>query len=1028
MNSIVPQQIITGLDAILKNLNDNKKIKRYKYLIGNPSDACLNNFDDSLWKRSDEPVRFKRDQGTTWFRLTVEVPEMIMDIPVKGSGLRLSSFFTVPIDIYVNGVLKFSERTWMDFKVPEIYLTNSAAPHEEFKIAVKLELEEFCYFSGQFSMNYIFDKVEDTEFEISSFKEELAYACRFNEVKDILPGVFKLISGCLESKEGVLKLIEKIRLSREMLKPMTTEAKKCTVHLIGHAHIDMNWFWSMGETLDLIKRDFDTMTQIMEDIPDFKFSQSQCAAYEMAETNFPDIFERMKKFIKSGNWDVTASTWVEGDMNMASGEAIVRHILYSKKYLKEKFDVEPRIMWCPDTFGHSANIPQILKKSGIDYYFFMRCGKESPIFWWEGLEGSRVLTFSMIYNMEMNAANILNMSTKLNDAYGLDNCIYIYGTGDHGGGPTKRDIKKAKLMNSYPTTPKLEFSTTHKFFDSVADERPVNIPIEKGELNFVFDGCYTTHADIKKFNRQCENLLVSTEILGTIGSLYGFEYKNNEIKNCWKTTLFNQFHDILDGSSIKATYNYSAELARNALISLSGISEESISQIGLKVNVSGKGTPFILFNTTGWERSEYIEIKKPDPSVESYIAVDSHDNKMPTQTTDLSVFVFAEKVPSLGYKVIYLDKMEIKPESDKIIENEDYFEIETKYYRLEIKKNSGEITTLFDKNNKKYVARKEQACWALKSGILNTLQINYEVPNSMSSWVVAPAGRIRNLISEAKAYIKEDGPIVKIINFEHKIDNSVISQDIIIYNDSLRIDFKTHVIWNEYGGPEREAPTLKACFTPDVNNGYATYEIPFGTVERPCKDMEVPGLKWVDISDENYGFSLLNDCKYGYKVTGNILEITLIRSGWEPDPKSDTGTHDFIYSILPHGGNWRESGVIKEGYSLNNRLIVAPIGICPDAVLPDIYSFIAIDNENIVVSSFKPAEFDRALILRLYEGAGISSRVKVTLGFNVERVVETDLNENKVYCVVDHTDRGFEFDISKFEIKTFKIYLNDSCN
>jgi len=376
-----------------------------------------------------------------------------------------------------------------------------------------------------------------------------------------------------------------------MLKPMEARAKKKTVHLIGHAHIDMDWFWSIEETHDLVRRDFGTMTQIMEEIPDFTFSQSQCATYEMAEKLYPEIFEKMKKFIKSGNWDITASTWVEGDMNMSSGEAITRHLLYSKRYHKEKFGIEPKIIWCPDTFGHSGNVPQIARKAGIDYYFFMRCGRQrqalgdnmdlfakygsnKPVFWWEGIDGSRVMAYNMMYNSDMNTSSVLNITSMLEDKYGLDNSMYVYGTGDHGGGPTRRDIKRAKQIDSFPTAPKVKFSTTHAFFDSVVKENVPSITVEKGELNFVFDGCYTTHADIKKYNRKGENLLVSTEILATIGSLYGSEYDKSELEKCWKAILFNQFHDIFDGSGVKATYAYSSKIAEKALNSLKSISEK----------------------------------------------------------------------------------------------------------------------------------------------------------------------------------------------------------------------------------------------------------------------------------------------------------------------------------------------------------------------------------------------------------------------------------------------------------------------
>lgn len=1039
MEMKIPQNIIYGMDNILHTLAESRKLKGYKSLIGNPQGAHLKEYDDSQWNSCSEPVKYSKHQGTTWFRFDIKVPENIMDIPVTGTGIRLSSFFTAPIDTYVDSELKFSEKTWMDFKIPEIILTENAVPGQEFKIAAKMEFGEFCYYSSSFSMNFIIDRVEDMEFEITSFKEELAYACRFEEVRDVLPRVFELIAGSLERKEGVLKLVEKIRLSREMLKPMEAKAKEKTVHLIGHAHIDMDWFWSIEETHDLVRRDFGTMTQIMEEIPDFKFSQSQCATYEMAERLYPEIFERMKKFIKAGNWDITASTWVEGDMNMSSGEAIVRHLLYSKKYLREKFGVEPRIMWCPDTFGHSGNVPQIAKKAGIDYYYFMRCGKQSsalgadmslfakygadkPIFWWEGIDGSRVLAYNIVYGSDMNTSSVLNTASKLEDKYGLDNSMYVYGTGDHGGGPTRRDIKRAKQLDSYPTTPKVKFSTTHSFFDSIVKENVPSITIEKGELNFVFDGCYTTHADIKRYNRKGENMLVSTEVLAAIGSLYGSSYDKGELENCWKTILFNQFHDIFDGSGVKATYAYSSEIAEKAFGSLKSISEKHMRAIGKKIKTSSKGIPVILLNTIGWERSEYVKINLPEKYAGYTGAVDADGCGLQTQLTDDGLYVCTGEIPSMGYKVIYLNTEEYKPDYKKIIENKEFYEIDTKHYWIEISKNSGEITTLFDKACARYVVNRGQIGWRTKNGVLNTLQIHYEMPTPMSSWTIGPLSSIKSLVSGACSTIKDDGLIVKIINFKHKIGNSVISQDIMIYDDSPRIDFITSVDWKETGDSGKDAPMLKACFVPDIDNKDASYEIPFGAIERPCKDIEVPALKWVDISDENSGFSLMNDCKYGHKVKGNSMEITLIRSGWEPDPESDVGIHEFVYSIFPHKGSWRDSDTIKEGYCLNNAVLTGFIENDNNGYLPESAGLVRIDGKNVVISAFKLSESGDGFILRLYNGSSTVEKTKVELSFKIDRVYEVDLIENKTYGTIDTDGKTFEFDLAEFEIKTFKLF------
>ncbi|MDR3644690.1 MAG: glycoside hydrolase family 38 C-terminal domain-containing protein [Clostridia bacterium] len=1031
MKMEVPKEILSGLDEILSRLSESRRVKSYKFLIGSPQGAQAADFDDSGWKCSREPVKYDRHQGVTWFRFEVRIPEAVLGIPVSGSAVRLSTLFFAPVEIYVDGALRFSETAWMDFKNPEIILTEHAAPGAVFQVAARLDLGELCYYSREFSMSVIADRVEDCEFELSSFRSELLYAARFEEVREILPEVFGLISDSLARQEGVMRLIEKIRRSREMLAPMKEHAKRSKVHLVGHAHIDMNWFWSMEETRDVVRRDFATMTRIMEEVPEFRFSQSQCATYDMAERLCPETFEKMKRFISSGNWDVTASTWVEGDMNLSSGEAIARHILYSKKYLREKFGVEPRIMWCPDTFGHSANVPQICSKAGIRYYYFMRCGRGTqdgaaytctgaPLFWWEGIDGTRVLAFNGVYNADMNTAGVLDVCERMEDGSGLKNAMFVYGTGDHGGGPTRRDIRRAQQISALATMPMVEFSTTHAFFDSAAAEQSPCVPVEKGEINFVFEGCYTTHADIKKCNRMSENALADTEALCSAALLLGWPDDSQEREKCWKATLFNQFHDIFDGSGVKASYEYSVREAQAALRSLNALEHKNLQAIGKLAARPGRGAAVLLFNATGWERPGCVRLDLAAGMQGLCGAADASGTRLPSQPAGGGLYVDAGVIPAMGYRMIYLNDKPYAHTARPVRENGGFYELETDYYTIEIKKCSGEITTLYDKKNGRYVVKREAIGWRPRRGVLNTLEIHYEEPTDMSSWTIGSAVRIERLISGAKSAVVEDGPVVKILRFEHSFGKSSLVQDMRIYVGSPRIDVAVSADWNETGDAGREAPMLKACFTPDVKNTSATYEIPYGSVSRPCTDMEVPALRWADISGPDYGFSLLNDCKYGHRARGNSLELTLIRSGWEPDPTPDVGHHEFIYSMLPHKGAWQEGGAVREGYFLNQPLLTSLIAGSAQGSLPEEASLLKVSGGSAAVSAFKPAEAGDGLILRVYNEDAAETDVTAELGFHVGAVRETDLNENAAGGVETDGQR-FSFRLGRYEIKTFLL-------
>jgi alpha-mannosidase len=298
----------------------------------------------------------------------------------------------------------------------------------------------------------ISDAVEKCAMHIRSIMEELKHMEHFEGAAAPLSRAYEMMEAAADTG-SVLAVRKAEGECRALFEGFRTKVKQNKVYLVGHAHIDMNWFWSMEETRDIVARDFTTMTGLMDEYPDFKFSQSQCATYDIAREDTPDIFEKIKARTAEGRWDVTASTWVEGDLNMAQGESIARHVLYSREFLKDHFSSLPRIMWCPDTFGHPATLPQILKKTGVDRYYHMRCGlgvgshedqgfkfledsRQTPVYWWVGPDGSRVLVVNTIYNRTLDTRGIVRAARRMNE-FGCDRAMLAYGVGDHGGGPTR---------------------------------------------------------------------------------------------------------------------------------------------------------------------------------------------------------------------------------------------------------------------------------------------------------------------------------------------------------------------------------------------------------------------------------------------------------------------------------------------------------------------------------------------------------------------------------------------------------------
>ncbi|MGI6690204.1 MAG: alpha-mannosidase [Christensenellales bacterium] len=1035
-----PKALEEKLLALIAKLKQFGVETEFVYKIDDldPDQACLPSYDDSDWAPLVDRV-MQRDQGITWIRAKVTVPDHCEDIPVEGSQLRISAEnghpYFAPLDIYVDGKLILTERSWMDCKCPEGIVSQSAVPGNVHTIAMRFDLNEKCYWLQNFTLQIISDRVKEYEMHIASIIEELKYMEHFKGTSELLEKTYALLDTAANTGH-ILKVYDALVEARAIFESYREQTKKNVVSLIGHAHIDMNWFWSMEETRDIVKRDFTTMTNLMEKYPDFRFSQSQAATYEIAQEDCPEVFAKMQKYEQEGRWDITASSWVEGDLNMAHGEAIVRHVLYSKEYLKKHFDKLPEIMWCPDTFGHPGTIPQILKKTGLNRYYHMRCGlgvgsradsgypdewaylrdsKNPPVYWWVGLDGSRVLVVNSQYNRDLDTRGILRASLRMKD-FGVDNAMVTYGTGDHGGGPTERDIQWVHVMQEFPTTPTIQFSTTDAYYSYIeAGDFPL-LPVRYGEMNFVFDGCYTTHADIKRQNRLCEAGLISVEKLYTIAAQYGVEYPYDELRKYWKKTLFNQFHDILDGSGVKDTYRFTSEEAAEVLGGVDRLTKAAMMKLAEKFGAKD-GKAYLIYNPTGFIRNETVEL--PVEKGKTYVAVDQNGKALLCQVDGEVAKVYVEGIPASGMTIIVLKedaKEGIKEAVNRIETNDQYYIIKTPLYEVEICKKNGQITTLYDIKRDWYIVRREQIGWRLKKGVLNSLQVHMEEPTAMSSWTIGNVRTVHNLLDGAESEIICDGEVESRIRFTHHFMDSTIWQDIIVRSNEPEIRFETKVEWNEWGDFDRDAPMLRAYFAPDIQDtSKAAYEIPFGVIERPCMDNEYPALNWIDMSDEKHGFALLNDCKYGHKCRGNAMELTLIRSGWLPDQTSDIGIHEFTYAILPHCGDWQKGNVIAAGQAMNQQIAVTPA--C--GTEPACGSLIEV--EGGVLSNVKRAEAGDGMILRIYQPTNQNTNLVIRLKSIADNAEEMDMLEKKVGDV-EIVDSCIYLPLDPYEIKTIKIF------
>jgi alpha-mannosidase len=1011
-------------------------------------------YDDRRWKVSELP--FAWDPGEEiWFRKKIIVPENIEGINICGSEIYVSGtgYFSKPIilangELYIDGIKKMEARNWTDLRY-RYAISTSVNPGDEHVIVLhfnkkKEYMDDYPKILNPLEIH--FSRVDDLIFELESLMEEFGF------ISSILPGAEKKLESVLGNYDiekmvelDTFDLVNQLKGIEEGLIEYKDQAKKHTVKMIGHGHIDMNWLWPMSETEEVVRDTFTTVLMLMDEYPDFCYSQSQARVYEIAEEKYPDLFGNLSKRVKEGRWDVTASSWVELDLNLSYGESIIRQILYAKKYIGEKFNFNPEIFWAPDNFGHPWTIPQILLKSGIKYYYFMRGSKrEDDLFWWEGPDGSKILAFNSSYIAEVKAGSICDLVKLVKESQGAGLSMYVYGVGDHGGGPTESDIKNAGKINQKPLLPKLEFDTAHNYFKQISSLEP-EIPVRACEFNPLFDGCYTTHWDTKLHNRKCQKLLLESEMLSAVSGLIDKNSEDN-FEMLWKNTLFNQFHDILPGSAVGPSYEYSNRIAAETEEMAGKIIEKNLKFIADNIKTKEIGMPVIVFNTLGWQRTDVASIDiKGDFEI-----FDSDGNICPSQELEGRIIFLARDIPAAGYKIYYIGKeKEGKKETGSSMA--EGFRLENEFFTLDIDPETGVISYLYDRVSSRLVAKlrrdegyKSDNAFPRKllaaenrndnpmtvTVPCNLMQVYYEKPHRMSAWVIGPIARIVNLLDKPEIELISAGPVAGIIRIKRYFRESLIIQDIKIYRGIDRIDFRTTIDWKEISGPQSEAPMLKVSFTPVLENAASTYEIPFGSIQRPSDGREYPALNWVDISGKDYGLSILSDVKHGFSAQGSTISLTLIRTSNEPDPDPDRGKHSFTYSVFPHKGTCMESVTERKGYELNHALkamLIPESENKREKGFPGVKSFISVDNPGVIMSAFKKAEDGAGMAVRFYESKGKEGMVNIKTGFKMYSVKESDLMEKGIDAsevMVNNEGNSFCFKIKPFEIKTFRIILS----
>ncbi len=815
--------------------------------------------------------------------------------------------------------------------------------------------------------------------------------------------------------------------AEETMAPIGPYAKGFTIHCCGHGHIDMNWMWSWPETVSVCHDTFRTVDRLMDEYPEFHYSQSQVSVYEAMRTHHPEVLDRIKARVREGRWEITASQWVEGDKNLASGEILARHLLYSRRWLAEQFELPydaVKIDWECDTFGHAWTHPGLLAHGGVSRYYFHRAGCRKRLFWWEGKDGSRVLAYDdycVGYNCEI-APYMAQHLVRFYEETQLRDMMWVYGVGDHGGGPTRRHLDAARDMSTWPIWPTIRLTTTDAYY-SLIEPQAGHLPVVKDELNFVFRGCYTAQSAIKRANRLCETNLVESEAFAVLaGALAGTEYPRTRLQGAWEKAMFLQFHDILPGSGTRETRDYCMGITQEALSQTQAIRTAALRALAERIDTAslveprrgadlgagaglgaawggisargagaGPGGVFLMANPTALERSEVVRARIWDHELPDHtIAVTAEDGAAVRAQVlqrghywghNFTEIAFpVEKVAGLGYRTYAVTQKEGLaagegasarfPKAELTGELEGPVVLENEYLRLSVAPGSGAVIGLYDKKAERQLLPEGKQ--------LGVLVYQREAPHGMTSWSIGQVVEEELLTEGASLRVEAPGPHLAAVRSTRTYRGCHLSLIIALSAGSPRIDFRLEYDWRDFGGPSEGVPVLKVAFPLEIPQASATFEIPCGFIERPANGDEVPALRWADLSGPEGGAALLNRGKYGHTVTPEEIRLTILRASYDPDPLPEVGQGEAEFGLLIHGPEVGPAEITHAATLAAHPL--TPFGTdIHGGDLPTAAEGLTIVSPNVALSGLKRAEDSDALVLRVYEIEGKETEARIRI-------------------------------------------------
>ena len=999
---------------------------------------------DDIDKGEWTPFRANKDywgyrECYCWFKQTVKIPDSFKGqhviYNIKPYARTWNQEVNPQFIIFVNGQVIQGA----DSNHQYVTLTSCAEGGEELEIAINAYSDDWEW-KGEIQLGAQLQAFDDVAFctyfdiltplKVAKYKDEdsdarinilkaLNEACNILDIDTNNREVFR--ESCVEA-------------SKYLDENLYGKFEEATCWAVGHTHIDVAWLWRLRQSRDKACRSFSTVLKLMEEYPEYKFMSSQAQLYEYVKEDYPEVYEKIKERVREGRWEVEGSMWVEADTNVASGEALVRQFMVGKRFFREEFGIDNKIMWLPDVFGYSAAIPQLIKKSGMDYFMTTKISWNEynkfpyDTFKWRGIDGTEVLShfppschatvnersnWQTTYNSKLRPLYVLGGYKRYSQKDLNKDYLMSYGFGDGGGGPTIEMLEYGRRMEKgIQGCPVVKQSTSLDFFKDLDKKVSGNkrLPTWCGELYLEFHrGTLTSQARNKKYNRKSECLYHDVETLSAIANKeIGLSYPREELLKNWKTILLNQFHDILPGSSISVVYEDSKEDYERVLKAGCQMAGNAQSALLSKINL--KEDSIVVFNTTGFNRHDAVICEIPCDG--EFALFDKNGNEVAYQKTFDGKIVFVADAPSKGYASFAVKKT--APQKFDFV-NATANKASTPFFDVEFNEEYN-ISKLIHKETGRSVAPDGEA--------VGKVIAYQDRPHNHEAWDIKCYFDEKSWNLDFKnAELIELGAVRAVYKVDRTFRDSSFTEYYCIYNDLQRIDVDYEADWHE------DHVVLKADYPVDVNSTRATFDIQFGNIERSTTtnttwefaQFEESMHKWVDLSDNGFGLSVINDCKYGCDIKNGHIRPTLFRCATNPNHIQDREHHSFSFSIYPHTKRVNDSDVVKEGYNVNFPLYAIPQKAQEGTLAPE-YSLVFCDKENVVIETVKVAEDSDNIIVRAFETWNSKTPVTLTFCDAIESATECNLMEEEDEAAA-FENNTLKATFKPFEIKTFKVKL-----